>query len=542
MTAVEASKDFKEPPKAASVAEQTPDSTLQRVVDAVICVGLIVWLVFAWKFEPSTIAFPAFIVICTVLKIATKRISNDTLSKPFAMVLGPIATAMGRFSDNFWAIVFAIMTLAIFVVGIIVMPDSELGTKLDRVRSLAGLVVITLVMYALSNNRAKVEFRLVAVGMLAQAILAIFVLKTSIGSQIFSFIAKMVSNFLGLGKNFGLKFLWAEAALLNNFITNVLPAIVFFAAFIQVVYYLGAMQWLVIKFAWVMVRLMGTSGSESVVAAASPFVGQGESALMVLPFLEFMTMSEIHTVMAAGFSTISGSVLFAFLSMGVDGRALITCCIMSVPCSLALSKLRWPETEPSLTRGDVSIPDNGEHKEVNVLHAAANGAAQGMTLAGLITGSLLSIIALFNLCDIIFTEFFRYLNPAKPISINLVLGYVFWPVAWLLGVPLQDCEKVGRLLGMKMVINEFAAYDELSFLMGKNAQRKAERDLTARGELLATYALCGFANIGSVGIQIGCLGAMAPSRRGDIARIAVPAMLVGMMCTLCSACIAGILL
>ncbi|ORZ40655.1 Na+ dependent nucleoside transporter C-terminus-domain-containing protein [Catenaria anguillulae PL171] len=522
--------------------ETFKDSTLQRVVDAVICIGLTVWLIFAWGNHPDTIAFPAFLYFCIIAKIGTKRISNETLSKPFAVVFGPISSAMSKFSDNIWAGVFFAATLAIAIVSILVIPDSEAGSKLDRARSLLGLILIIVLVYACSNNRAAVDFRLVSVGILAQFLLGLFVLKTTFGNNIFSFISKMVAGFLGLGKNFGLKFLWFDAVLLQNFIVNVLPAIIFFASFIQVVYYLGAMQWLVIKFAWVMVRLMNTSGSESVVAAASPFVGQGESALMVLPFLEFMTESEIHTIMASGFSTIAGSVLFAFLSMGIDGTALITSCIMSVPCSLALSKLRWPETEASLSKGDVTIPDNGEHHEVNVLHAAANGAAQGMTLAGLITGSLLSIIALYNLCDIVFTEFFRYLNPSAPISINRVLGYVFWPFAWALGVPIQDCTYVGQLLGMKMVINEFAAYDELSFLIGKNAQRKAEAVLSKRGELLATYALCGFANIGSVGIQIGCLGAMAPSRRGDIAKIAVPAMLVGTMCTLCSACIAGILL
>jgi CNT family concentrative nucleoside transporter len=374
-------------------------------------------------------------------------------------------------------------------------------------------------------------------GILLQFLLGLFVLKTTFGKNLFEAIAKLVGDFLHLGKEYGANFLWFGANKYENFIVNVLPAIIFFAAFIQMVYYLGAMQWVIVKFAWAMMRIMDTSGCESVVAAASPFVGQGESALLVRPFLEFMTESELHTVMASGFSTIAGSVLSAFLAMGIDGTSLISSCIMSVPCSLALSKMRIPETEQSMTKGDVSIPEGSDtEKEANVLHAVANGAAAGVHLAGLIVGSLLAIVSLYHFCNIVFSEFLGYvITSEKPISIDFVLGYVFSPLAWLLGVPTNECLRVGSMLGKKMVLNEFVAFDDLSKLIKAN-------DISLRGARIATYALCGFANIASVGIQIGCLGAMAPTRRGDIARIAFPAMLVGAMCTFCSAAIAGILL
>ncbi|KAI9168603.1 hypothetical protein H9P43_007976 [Blastocladiella emersonii ATCC 22665] len=548
-----ASEDTKSLEKAAGVAAPAPapaaaaefkDSTLQRVVDAIIVIGLTVWLVFAWGNHPDTIAFPAFLYFCIIAKILTKRISNDTLTKPFAVVFGTIFKPFEAVSPLIKAALFGALTLAIAVVSIIIIPDSDRGTKLERARSLLGLIVILGLLYGTSKHRSAVNFRLVSVGILAQFILGLIVLKTWIGKTVFSFVAHIVAEFLDLGKIYGLGFLWADGPKYSIFLTTVLPAVVFFASFIQVVYYLGAMQWLLIKFAWVMVRLMDTSGSESVVAAASPFVGQGESALLVQPFLEFMTESEIHSIMTSGFSTISGSVLSAFTGLfKIDATSIITSCVMSVPCSLALSKLRIPETENSITKGEVSIPVE-EHREANVLHAAANGAAQGMHLAGLITGSLLAIISLFNLCNIICMEFFRYLNPTEPISIGLILSYVFWPFAWILGTPTSECLKVGRLLGTKMVVNEFAAYADLSALLGNAPSPDAPappRQLSARGELIAIYALCGFANIGSVGIQIGCLGAMAPSRRGDIARLAVSAMIVGTMCTFCSASIAGIL-
>ncbi|KAI9218284.1 Na+ dependent nucleoside transporter C-terminus-domain-containing protein [Blastocladiella britannica] len=446
-------------------------------------------------------------------------------------------------SDNVYAIFFAVCTLTIAVVTILVAGSTDLGTIADRFRSLLGVVVVVALMFVLSKDRSAVNWRLVSVGMFAQMLLGLFVLKTWIGQTIFSFVSNTVGGFLGLGKEFGLEFLWFGANKLQNFFVNVLPAIVFFCSFIQCIYYLGGMQWLVVKFAYVFVVLMDTSGAESVAAAASPFIGQGESALLILPFLPYCTNSEMHAIMVAGFATIAGSVLSAYIGMGVNGTYLITACIMSVPCSLALSKLIYPETEKSITKGEVIMPAV-EHHEANILHAAANGAAQGMTLAGLIAGTLLSLIALYNFVDIVFTRFFFYLNnlgTGEIINLELVTGYLFYPLAWLLGVPTQNCLVVAQLLGKKVLVNEFAAYADLQVLIGKaDILNPVASKLTARAELLISYALCGFANIGSVGIQIGCLGAMAPSRRGDIASIAFPAMLVGALCTFTSACIAGI--
>ncbi|KAI9218907.1 Na+ dependent nucleoside transporter C-terminus-domain-containing protein, partial [Blastocladiella britannica] len=436
------------------------------------------------------------------------------------------------------------LTIAIAVVTILLTGSTDLGSVLDRFRSLLGVACIVALTYATSNNRSAVNWRLVSVGMFAQIVLGLFVLKTWIGQTVFRFISDTVGSFLGLGKEFGLEFLWGGASKLQNFLVNVLPAIVFFCSFIQCVYYLGGMQWLVVRFARVFVVLMDTSGAESVAAAASPFIGQGESALLILPFLPFATSSEIHAIMTAGFATIAGSVLSAYLSMGVNGVYLITACIMSVPCSLSLSKLRWPETEQSITKGEVMIPES-DNDEANLLHAAANGAAQGMTLAGLIAGTLLSIIALYNFVDIVFERFFFYLNhlgTGKIINLELVTGYILYPLAWLLGVPTQDCLVVAQLLGKKMLVNEFAAYADLQVLIGKaDVLNPVASKIAARSELLASYALCGFANVGSVGIQIGCLGAMAPNKRGDIASIAISAMLIGTLCTYTSACIAGIL-
>lgn len=320
-------------------------------------------------------------------------------------------------------------------------------------------------------------------GILIQFLLGIFTLKTTVGNEVFASFAQLVAGFLDYSK-VGAQFILGDVV--NNymcFALIVLPGVIFFAAVVQVVYYLGWMQWLIKRFAWLMVRVMDTSGSESVVAAASPFVGQGESALLVKPFLEYMTVSELHSTMVSGFSTIAGSVLMAFLAMGIDGKSLITACVMSTPCSLALSKIRYPETEDSISKGDVSIPEESE-REANVLHAAGNGAAQGVHLAALIAGSLIAIISIYTFVNETVVWFFSFLNPPEEITIPLLLSYVFWPFAAMLGVPFAECLKVGQLLGIKMTVNEFVAYSTLS-------KMNTDGELSPRGMLLliSSYSL-----------------------------------------------------
>ncbi|KNE64125.1 NupC family nucleoside transporter [Allomyces macrogynus ATCC 38327] len=510
------------------------DSMLRKGVDALICILLTVWLGFAWSNHPEKIAFPAFLYFCIVLKIATKRIDNATLIKPFSLVLTPIGAAFNKLPALVRHGLIAAIICIIAIVSIATADDnSPNGTRLQRAQSLIGQVVILGLLVLFSRHRKHINPYLVLVGILLQYLLGLIVLKTWIGKTVFQYMATLVGDFLGLGKAAGLSFLAPELDKVFDFATAVLPAIIFFCSFIQIVYYFGGMQWLVAKFAFIMMRVMDTSGAESVVAAASPFVGQGESALLIKPFLEFMTEAEIVSIMVSGFATVSGSVLSAYYAYGADGASILSSCIMSVPCSLALAKLYLPETETSLSKGEVQIPESNEEKEANVLHAAANGASQGIHLAALIMATLLSLISLFKLCDIVFTEFFSYLNPASPINIERVLSYLFYPFAWIMGVPSNECFTIGKLLGKKIVLNEMVAYADLGALMKAN-------EISTRASTIATYALCGFANVGSVGIQIGILGALAPTRRADVARLAVPAMLVGTLCTFFSASIAGI--
>ncbi len=315
-------------------------------------------------------------------------------------------------------------------------------------------------------------------GLFVQFLIAVFVLKTAVGIKIFQYLSKLITEFLETSA-VGLEFLIGPYAH-TSFAANVLPAIIFFCAFISVVYYFGGMQYIVTKMAWFMMRLMDTSGSESVVAAASPFVGQGESALLVKPFVEYMTKSELHSTMTSGFATIAGSVLLAYIGFLDDASALLTACVMSIPGSLLLSKMRYPETEESITKGEVKVPPT-EEKEANFLHAAGNGSATGIHLVLLICAALLSIVTLFTVCDELVGWFFSMVNiydtvngpnpdgSSLPISIQFCLSYVFYPFAWLIGMPARDARKAGEIMAVKMVVNEFLAYSQLATLKSQGA-------------------------------------------------------------------------
>ncbi|ORY04642.1 hypothetical protein K493DRAFT_322897 [Basidiobolus meristosporus CBS 931.73] len=468
------------------------------------------------------------------LKIMFYHVPTTILTKPLGWFFSTLIRFAMRFPSKVrWisAIIFTVGLIAGVTLGL---PVKEGHSSLvDRVRSLCGLCVFLLVLYATSSNRKKIRWATVIVGILMQFILGLFILKTSVGYDIFHWLSDLCSTLLEFSNN-GLAFIAGDdVANTKVFATTVLPAVLFFAAIVKIVYFFGGMQWMVRKVAWFMVRVMGTSGAESTVAAASPFVGQGESALLVLPFLETMTKAEIHSTMVSGFATISGSVLVGFISMGVDSQSLITSCVMSTPCGLAISKMRIPETGEPVTKGKVRIPPS-EDKEANFLHAAANGAAQGIHLALLIGATVLAFMSLLALVNALLTWFGNFIN-IDNLTLQLIMGYIFVPFIWLVGIPQRDCVDVARLMATKMFVNEFVAFGTLT-------SKEMVAKLLPRTQSLAVYCLCGFANFGSIGIQIGALGSMAPSRRQDLAELAFSAMLCGTMSTLMSATIAGMLM
>jgi len=301
-------------------------------------------------------------------------------------------------------------------------------------------------------------------------------------------------------------------------------------------YYLGVMQWLISKFAWFFFKTMNVSGAEAVVAAASPFIGQGESACLVRPYVDLMTPSEIHLTMTSGFSTIAGSVLTAYINLGVSPTTLVTSSVMSIPASIAISKLRFPEREDPVTRGSVVV-DRGvqsKNEPANALHAFSNGASFGLMVAGQILTNVLTVLALVYSIDGLLTYIGRGFA-IHHLTLDLIFGYLFYPLTFLMGTPRPEIFRVSRLIGTKFVANEFVAYLELQ------AIQKGSNPLSLRAYTIASYALCGFGNLGSLGIQIGVLSALAPSRGKTIARLAPSALFCGFISTMQTAGIAGTL-
>ncbi|EEY22861.1 sodium/nucleoside cotransporter [Verticillium alfalfae VaMs.102] len=431
----------------------------------------------------------------------------------------------------------AAVTIAAMIVGSMASEEFADNNRENRAVSLFGLAFTIFALWGTSRNRKMINWRPVIGGMLAQFIIALFVLRTGAGYDIFKFIADRAGDLLGFAAK-GVIFLTNDKVYeLGYFIINVLPPIIFFVAIVQVLYYIGFLQWFIGKVATFIFWALQVSGAEAVVAAATPFIGQGESALLVRPFVPHMTNAELHQILTCGFATISGSVLVAYIGLGLNAQAMVSSCVMSIPASLAISKLRYPEVEETLTAGKVVVPDDEEHAASNAIHAFANGAWLGIKIAGSIMASLLCILAFVGLVDGLLTWWGRFLNiNSPPLTLNLIAGYLFYPLAFLLGVPRNsDLLNVSRLIAEKVIINEYSA-----FLMLKN--EAPYNQMSPRSILISTYALCGFGNIGSLGIQIGILSQLAPSRAGDVAKLAVSALACGVISTLTSAAVAGLVI
>ncbi|KAJ4366196.1 hypothetical protein N0V83_007831 [Neocucurbitaria cava] len=487
---------------------------------------------------------PFLFWLAIMIRLITLHVPVTIVTKPMHWVWNNTGVRVGSLIPEKMRVpAGAALTIVVIIIGAFVSEESEDNTRANRAVSLFGLAVFIFGFWLTSRNRSKIVWHTVIVGMLVQFIIALFVLRTKAGYDIFNFISELARLLLGFA-NDGVTFLTdADVPQLGWFFTGVIPAIIFFVSFVQLLYYWGILQWFIGKFAVFFFWSMRVSGAEAVVASASPFIGQGESAMLIRPFVPHLTMAELHQVMCSGFATIAGSVLVAYISMGLNPQALISSCVMSIPASLAFSKLRYPEEEETLTAGRVVIPDDDEHKAANALHAFANGAWLGLKIAGMIVATLLCIIALLNMVDGLLTWWGRYINldGEYDLTLELILGYVFYPVAFLLGVSRQgkDLLLVGRLIGIKVITNEFVAFAQL---VATDDPTSDYHTLSPRSRVIATYALCGFGNIGSLGTQIGVLSQISPGRSGDVSRLAMSALISGVFSTLSSATVAGLVI
>ncbi|NJL21332.1 MAG: NupC/NupG family nucleoside CNT transporter [Leptolyngbyaceae cyanobacterium SM1_3_5] len=402
---------------------------------------------------------------------------------------------------------------------------------MERLISLLGQFVFTGLAYLLSIDRRAIRWTPVLWGIAIQLVFAVLILRVPFIFTIFSWLGGLVGQFLDF-TDAGASFVFGENFRDFFFAFKVLPTIIFFSSFIAVLYHYGVLQRIVGLIAAVMIRTMKTSGSESLSAAGNIFVGQTEAPLLIKPYVPTMTQSELHAVMTGGFATISGGVMAAYISFGIPAEHLIAASVMSAPAALAISKMMYPETEQSPTAGEVTV--KVERTSANAIDAAASGALDGLRLAlnvGAIIIAFLALLAMFNALLGWAGGLFGF----PTLSLEFLLSFLLAPIAWLMGIPWADCGAVGTLLGKRTILNEFIAYVDLQALIEQNA-------ISERAIIIATYALCGFANIGSIGIQIGGIGGIAPNRQSDLARLGVRAMIGGTLACFMTATIAGLLL
>jgi concentrative nucleoside transporter, CNT family len=412
---------------------------------------------------------------------------------------------------------------------------------LARFTGVLGLLTMLLLAWIFSTNRRAIRWRTVIWGLSLQIVFALMVLEWTVGQRVLASVGAAITRMLGYSFA-GSQMVFGELGKQHSpygliFALQVLPTIIFISALFAVLYHVGVMQLVIRLFARLMQWTMRVSGAESLNVAASIFMGQTEAPLTIRPFLPGATRSELMTIMTSGMAHVSGGIMAAYILYGIEADHLLAAVIMTAPGTILISKMLVPETEMPATQGTVHMPREMEHKEENLLGAIARGTIDGGRLAFNVAIMLISFLALIALLNGALGGIHNWLIkdhfPYFPSSLDAILGVIFSPIAWVIGIPWKDARVVGDLLGTRMVINEVVAYAQLG------AQKTA---IDARSFTIATFALCGFANLSSIGIQIGGIGALAPNRRNDLARLGLRAMLAGTMANLMSASIVGILL
>ena len=414
---------------------------------------------------------------------------------------------------------------------------------MQRFTGLLGIALILGLAFLLSNNRRAINYRLVGTGLAIQVALAVFILKTEFGQKLFAKLGAGITKILDFSKE-GAAFVFgplvnnevmAKAFGANNtfvFFFNIIPTIIFVAVLVSVAYHVGIMQRVVAVIARGVHWLMGVSGSEALSNVASAFVGQVEAQIMIKPYLPGMTMSELLASMAGSMACIAGGVMAVYIALGVPAPYLLAASLMAAPGALVISKIVWPETEVSETKGTVLLEIKKQN--ANLVDAISHGASDGLKVGFNVIAMLIGFIALIALVNYLLGAV-GGLAGFPQLSLKLILGYLFAGFAWAMGVPSQDITTAGSLMGTKMVLNEFVAYLDLTTL------QKTPQALSPKGLTIVTFALCGFANFSSIAIQVGGIGELAPSRRADLARLGFKALICGTLASYLSATLAGLL-
>jgi CNT family concentrative nucleoside transporter len=407
---------------------------------------------------------------------------------------------------------------------------------MDRYTSLLGIATLLVLAWLMSSYKSRIPWRTIFGGLILQFALALAILKTEYGQLAFAKINDAFVALLGC-VDAGSDFVFGAGFAEHYFAFKVLPTIIFFSAFMSIFYYYGVIQIIVGAMAKVMQVTLRTSGAETLSSAANVFVGQTEAPLVIRPYISSMTMSELNAVMVGGFATMAGGVLGALAGMGINAGHLLAASVISAPGALLLAKIMQPEVDEPKTMGSVKL--DIKDPSTNVLEAIANGTVGGLQLALNVGAMLIVFIALIAVVNLILGGIGGYWGRGD-ISLQMILGYLFYPIAWLIGIERGDCQQAGQLLGMKMATNEFVAYGE--FAKMQKLEISVPGAISERTRAIMTYALCGFANFSSIGIQLGGIGGLAPERRPDLAKLGLRAMLGGTMASLLTASIAALLM
>ncbi|XP_027725819.1 sodium/nucleoside cotransporter 2 [Vombatus ursinus] len=434
--------------------------------------------------------------------------------------------------------------IAVALVGLILWLILDTAQRPKQLISFAGICMFVIILFACSKYHFAVSWRAVFWGLMLEFALGILVIRTDPGFAAFQWLGEQIQIFLNYTVA-GSSFVFGDALIKDVFAFQALPIIVFFSCVMSVLYYLGLMQWVIVKIAWILQITLGTTATETLSVAGNIFVGMTEAPLLIRPYLPDMTSSEIHAVMTGGFATISGTVLGAYITFGIDPASLVSASVMAAPCALALSKLVYPEVEESKFKNKegVKLP-RGDQK--NILEAASSGAADSIGLIANIAANLIAFLAVLAFINAVLSWLGEMVN-IEGLSFQVICSYVLRPIVFMMGVNWEDCPMVAEMLGTKFFLNEFVAYERLSQYKNKRLSGIEEwvggekQWISVRAEIITTFSLCGFANLSSMGITLGGLTSMAPTRKSDFAKLVTRALLTGACVSLVNACVAGIL-
>ncbi|CAB3978111.1 Solute carrier family 28 member 3 [Paramuricea clavata] len=472
----------------------------------------------------GVLVFSGIIVVYIVIR--------DTFGKQInALVIKPVS----KMIEEHWSILrwFIYGTLLVLIL-LWLLLDTIKDAK--RLQSVAGLLVFVFLAYLVSTNRRKITWRPVLWGLALQFIFGILILRTKEGYDVMKYIGDKVTTFLDFTVA-GIVFVFGEKYFLHFVAFKVLMVVIFFSSVTSVLYYLGVMQVIIIKLAWLMQVTLRVSGVEALCAAANVFVGLVEAPLLIGPFVKNVTMSELHAIMTSGLATIAGGMLAAYISLGIDANHVLSASVMSAPAALAISKLMYPETEVPATSGVHAIQFQ-KRNEKNVIEAAAQGASIAIGLVANIGANLIAFFAFLSFINAILS-YLGGLVLYPELSFELICSYIFAPFALLMGVEWSDCTKVAKLLGIKTFLNEFLAFGQLSVFINNRKTMSTGPVLSLRSETIAVYVLTGFTNFLSVGIFLGGYGQLAPNRKTDMARIAIRGLIAATLACMVTACVAG---